>query len=58
MGRDMGRMSNGVVKSWLDFEQKLIDRAATTGWVLPAIQVRIAAGIVALVVLILLYEII
>ena len=57
MGRDMGRMSTGVLKSWHDFEQKLISRAATTGWVLPAIQVRIAAGIGALVVLVLLYEI-
>jgi hypothetical protein len=57
MGRGMGQMSNGIAKSWLDFEQKLIDRAATTGWVLPAIQVRIAGALVGLGVLVLLYEI-
>jgi hypothetical protein len=50
-------MGDGMIKAWLDFEQKLIARAAATGWVLPTIQVRIAAGIGSLVVLVLLYEI-
>ena len=57
MGHELARMGDGMIKAWLDFEQKLIARAAATGWVLPTIQVRIAAGIGALVVLVLLYEI-
>jgi len=57
MGHELARMGDGMTKAWLEFEQKLIARAAATGWVLPATQVRIAAGVVALVVLILLYEI-
>ena len=57
MGRDVGRLSNGALRKWLDFEQGLVARAATTGWVLPAIQVRIAAGFAGLLVLIILYEI-
>jgi hypothetical protein len=57
IGHDLGRIGDGMIKAWLDFEQKLVARAATTGWVLPATQVRIAAGIGALVVLVLLYEI-